>query len=333
MQAARSRRQQGGAALAITVETDAAAGSDRAVVFAADAGYLPFAAFAAVQLDRLNPGRGFDICLCSPEPAAPPPGLAGWRLRWCRVATGGLFAGLGRDPRRSEAAYLRYALPDAFADDYRRLLYLDADVFVQGGDFDRLLEVDIGRHPLAAVRDNMQWRTPSRRTPSFRRLGLPTAPVFNSGVLLVDVAAWRAADVLGRCLAFGRSHDPATVGLDQDLVNAVLRGDWAELSPVWNWQYTWASRLFETLADAHVVHFIGPRKPWSHDAGELPLRFRRAYRGFLAGHYPEVAVGADGVAPMANRGFVGKMLVKHLLSLGKLGAYLDRFPDDLTVIR
>lgn len=319
--------------MAVTLEAAAPARFDRAVVFAADGAYLRFAAFAAAQLAALSPGRTFDICLCGPELPEEIPGLAALGLRRCRVDTGGMFDGLGLDPRRSAASYLRYALPAAFAGEYRRLVYLDADVFIQGGDFGALMEVDLGDHPLAAVRDNMQWRTPRRRTPSFERLGLPWASVFNSGMMLIDVAAWGERDVLGRMLAFGASHDPARIGLDQDLVNAVVRGGWAELSPVWNWQYTWASRLFEALADAHVVHFIGPRKPWSHDAGELPLRFRRAYRGFFAEHFPEAPVGPDGVAPLANRGFVRRMLVKHLLSLGKLGAYLDRFPDGLTVLR
>lgn len=318
--------------MAVTLRAASPARSDVAVVFAADRAYAPHAAFAAAQVAAVSPGRAFDICLCGPEMPAEAPGLAPLGLRACAVETGGMFDRLGRDPRRSAVAYLRYALPEAFAGEYRRLLYLDADVFVQGGDFGALMAVDLGGHPLGAVRDNMQWRTPRRLTPSFQRLGLPWASVFNSGMMLIDVAAWRERDVLGRMLAFGAAHDPARVGLDQDLVNAVLRGGWAELSPVWNWQYTWASRLFEALADAHVVHFIGPRKPWTHDGGELPLRFRRAYRAFFAEHFPEAAVGPDGVAPMANRGFVRKMLVKHLLSLGKLGAYLDRFPDDLTVL-
>jgi hypothetical protein len=319
--------------MAVTLEAASPPGADRAVVFACDRAYLPFATFAAAQIAALHPERGFDICLCAPEMPAEAAGLGHLGLRRCRVPTGGMFDGLGRDARRSEAAYLRYALPEAFAGSYGRLLYLDADVFVQGGDFAALFGVGLGPHPLGAVRDNMQWRTPERLVPSFRRLGFGTAPVFNSGVMLIDVAAWRDQDVLGRCLAFGRSHDPVRVGLDQDLVNAVLQGGWAELSPRWNWQYTWASRLFEAMEDAHVVHFIGPRKPWKSDRGEYPLRFRRAYRAFMAEHFPDHPVGPDGRPPHENPAFLRKMLVKHLLSLGKTCRYLDRFPDDLTVIR
>lgn len=313
-------------AIVLTAATPARA--DRAVVFAADGNYLRFAAFAAAQVVALTRGA-VDVCICSPGDAVPE--VAG--VRACRVATGGIFAGLGQDARRTEAAYLRLALPAALSGDYGRILYMDADVFVQGGDFAALLGVDIGPHPVAAVRDNMQWRTPGRVVPSFRRLGLDAAKVCNSGVLLMDVAAWREQEVLERCLAFAAGHPPERIGLDQDLLNAVLHGGWAELSPVWNWQYTWASRLFEAMAGANVVHFIGPRKPWSHDGGELPLRFRRAYRAYFAEHFPDAPVGDDGLAPMANRAFWAKAIGKHLLSMGKMSAYLERFPTEFTVIR
>ena len=317
--------------MAVVLEASTPPRSDRAVVFAADGNYLRFASFAAAQIAALPGGRRFDICLCAPQEIAPMPGFA--ELRHCRVDTGGIFAALGLDRRRTEASYLRLALPAAFAGEYRRILYLDADVFVQGGDFAALMDVDIGAHPLAAVRDNMQWRTPGRLVPSYKRLGLSATPVFNSGVLLIDVAAFNGQDVLDRCLAFARSHPPERIGLDQDLLNAVLHGGWAEISPVWNWQYTWASRLFEAMADAHVVHFIGPKKPWTHAGGELPLRFRRAYRAFFAEHFPDAPIGEDGVQPMANRAFLAKSLGKHLFSLRRMAAYLARFPTDLTVIR
>lgn len=317
--------------MAIGVTCQGEQRADIAVVFAADGNYLRFATFAAAQIARLAPARRFDICLCSPHDIEPVPGLEDLGLRRCRVETGGVFAALSQDGRRTEAAYLRYALPAAFAGAYRRLLYLDADVFVQSGDFAALLDVGIGPHPLAAVRDNVQWRTPGRRPASYHRLGLSWTPVFNSGVLLFDVAAYNGQEVLERCLDFGRRHPPERIGLDQELINAVLHGGWAEISPVWNWQYTWASRLFEAMADAHVVHFIGPRKPWSHDRGELPLRFRRAYRAFFAEHFPDTPIGEDGTAPLDNRAFLRKSLVKHVLALGKTSAYLARFPTDLTV--
>ena len=175
-------------------------GAETAVVFACDLNYLPYALFAAAQIATLAPERNFDICLCSPDEALEPVrACLELALRHCQVPTGGMFSGLNLDARRTEAMYLRLALPEAFAGQYRRLLYLDSDVFVQGGDFGTLLNADIGGRAVAAVLDNIQWRTPGRRPVEFRRLGLPAAPYLNSGVLLIDVAAYQRNAILERC--------------------------------------------------------------------------------------------------------------------------------------
>ncbi len=118
------------------------------------------------------------------------------------------------------------------------------------------------------------------------------------------------------------------------MLNGAVMGAWAELSPVWNWQYTWASRLFEAMVGANVVHFIGRKKPWNHTDGEMPLRFRHAYRDFFAAHFPDAdPLDDDGIPPQRNRAFLRKSLGKHLVATGKMCDYLDRFRDDLTVIR
>lgn len=318
----------------VTLEAATPPRADRAVVFACDGQYARFAMLAAAQIARLHPRRDFDICMCFMEERPPePPGLADLGIRYCRVTTDDLFDGLRLDEGRTQVVYLRLALPAAFAGEYRRLLYLDGDVFVQGGDFSALMEIDLGTHPIAAVRDNSQWRTPGRRPSQFRRLGIGTAPYFNAGVMLIDVAAYNDTDLLARCVALGRRNRELMIRHDQNLLNATLQGDWAEISPLWNWQYTWASRLYEAMEDAHVVHFIGPRKPWAHEGGEFPLRFKRAYRAFMAEHFPDKPVGPDGLPPHRNPAFLRRMLVKHLLALGKTCRYLDRFETDLTVIR
>ncbi len=318
--------------MAVTLEASGPARHDRAVVFACDGQFARFAMLAAQQIAALNPDRDFDICLCYMDDRPPePPGLAPVGIRFCRITTGELFDGLRLDPGRTQVVYLRLALPKAFAGEYRRLLYLDGDIFVQRGDFSALLGIDLGPHAVGAVRDNSQWRTPGRRPEQFKRLGLPAAPYFNAGVMLIDVPGFNDTDILGRSVAVGRENAPIMIRHDQNLLNATLRGDWAELAPHWNWQYTWASRLFETMEDANILHFIGPRKPWKNDAGEYPLRFRRAYRAFMAEHFPEHPVGPDGIPPHGNPAFLRKMLVKHMLSVGKTCAYLDRFPGDMTV--
>ena len=317
----------------VTCSADRLPAAETAVVFACDANYAPYAQFAAAQIIRLNPRRNFDVCICTSDPElvlTDDLARAGGRL--CRVDTGGLLSSLSLDGRRTEASYLRLALPAAFAGAYRRLLYLNSDVFVQGGDFGALMDLDLGGAAVAAVRDNIQWRTRGRRPEEFRRMGLPAAPYCNSGVLLLDVQAYRDQRVLERCLDFAQEH-PGALLLDQSLLNLVLRGDWAELAPAWNWQYTRASMLFEGIEEVHIVHFIGPKKPWKHAGGRLPLKFRRAYRSFLAEHFPDgPAIGPDGPPPHRSKSYLRNALWRHLLAAGRFSAYLAQFKTDLTVL-
>jgi hypothetical protein len=312
-----------------SIEADRPAASDCAVVFCCDANFLPFALMAATQIADISAARDFDIVLATMgPPLAIPPAFAARGLRSVRIDAAGAFDGLMTDKRRNVSAYIRLALPDAFATEYRRLLYLDSDVFVQGGDFGQLLRVDLHGRPVAAVRDNQQWRSPRRMPSAFRTLGLGRNRYFNSGLILMDVKELLTERTMARAVELGQRF----AGLDQDLLNAVLHGEWAELSPAWNWQYTWASRLFETLADPNVIHFIGNKKPWTHAGGALPLRFRRAYRAFLEAHFPDRVLPGDGPSPMRDRRYVYRLLLKHLAATRSFTAYLDRFEDDLTVL-
>ncbi len=318
--------------MAVTVQSSRPATSRQAVVFCCNDAYLPFALHAATQIAALSVDRTFDICLCCSEAwLTVPDSLQDLGLRVCRIEVGDLFAGLRLDANRTADVYLRLALPMALAADYDRILYLDSDIFVQGGDFAALLAVDLGGHAVGAVRDNIQWRTPNRRPAQFKRLGLPTAPYFNAGVLLMDVARCNATDLLGRCLDLGRRERARMIRHDQNLYNAVLQGDWAELGAIWNWQYSWAARLFEAMRSPHIVHFIGTLKPWADREGQFSPRFARSFDAFLAAHFPgrpRVPVSA-GMRPDDRR--MLRMLVKHYLSSAKLARYLARFPDDLTV--
>ena len=313
--------------MTVTLRSDRPAAHADAVAFAADGAYARFALAAAARIARLHPERAFDICLCyQGTPPAVPPSLDWIGVRLCEVATPGTFDGLRLDPGRAQVVYLRLALPQAFQGDYRRLLYLDADIAVKGGDFAWLLRTELLGHPIAAVRDNSQWRAPRRRPAQFRRLGLPSAPYFNAGVMLIDVPAWNAADILARSVAFGRTHRDRLRRHDQNLLNAVLMGGWAELHPAWNWQHTRATALFEPFADAHIVHFIGPKKPWSDRPGLHPPAYRRAFAAFLAEHFPEAPPVPEAPSLLAD-GSLRAPLWRHLLATGPMAAYLGRFQD------
>ncbi len=299
-----------------------------AVVMACDAGYAPYALTLADQIARAHPDRTFDICLFSAKPLTLPPGLESLGVRLETITAPNPFEDGPNASRHGAETYLRLLIPTLVADRYDRILYLDSDIWHQGGGIDRLLASDLHGAPLAAVRDNTQWRTPNRRLPEFRALGRPARPYFNAGVLLIDVAAWLGQDILGQCRGLWSTHAADLTRHDQSMLNLVLDGKWAELSPVWNWQYTWSSRFFADLAEPRLVHFIGKRKPWKDTTNSLPPRYRRAYATFCAQHFPGAApVDPDAPAWPTD---LGRSFLKHWWSLRSMRRYLARFPDPFT---
>lgn len=300
-----------------------------AIVFCADANYMPFAAHAASQIAALHPERDFDICLADAAEIALPETLAPLGLRRIRLFPGDTFDQFDLDARRNHSTYFRLLLPDLLGHEYQSILYLDADIHVEGGDFGALLRADIGKRPLAAVRDNPQWRTPGRHAIDLKALGLGNARYFNAGVLLINTAHWRAAEVLPRALDFGARYAGRMRRNDQTLLNGVLKGDWAELSPVWNWQYSQRAQLFEAMTSANILHFIGPTKPWNALPGRLPPRFGRELARFLDVYFPERRIEVP-VGPRPDQ--MGKMLVRHFLSRRRMARYLARFPTETSVL-
>lgn len=301
-----------------------------AIVMACDAGYAPYAMVLARTIRAQHPGAGFDICLFSEAALELPDALRALDVRTGVLAAPNPFQGGPHQSRHGAAAYLRLMIPGLVAGRYDRVLYLDSDILCTGPGLDRLMAADMGGAWLAAVRDNLQWRTPGRPMPEFRALGRPSRPYLNSGVLLIDVAGWQAAGVEARARALFAEHGAALTRHDQSILNLIADGDWAEMSPVWNWQYTWVSRFFADLADPRLVHFIGSRKPWKDRAGHLPARYRAPYAA-MAAEWPGLAVAPAGVAgwPADLR----RSLVKHWLAVPRMQAYLARFDDPFRLLR
>lgn len=304
-----------------------------AVVMACNARYAPYAAHLAAQIAAAHPGRGFDICIASVGKLAFPATLDTCGIRPLPVIAENPFAGGSHQSRHGAEAFLRLLLPGRLREDYDRILYLDSDIWHEGGGIGRLLEADLGTTILAAVRDNTQWRTPARRNPEFRALGRPARPYLNSGVLLIDTRAWVAAGLEQRLQRLWRDHGHAMMRHDQSLLNVALDGQWSELSPVWNWQWTWSSRHFAELVRPRLIHFIGPRKPWADVACELPPRFRASYADFAATHWPD----RGDIAPCDRDrpGWPRKLrrgLLRHWMAAPAMRRYLDRFPDPWHVL-
>lgn len=298
-----------------------------AVAMACDAGYAPYALFLADQIARTHPCRDFDICIFSREVLTVPPELGALGVR-LELLPANPFESSPNLGRHGAAAYLKLLIAPLVAHRYRRLLYLDCDIYLNGAGLDQLFTIDMLNLPIAAVRDNQQWRSPDRHVDEFKVLRLPAAPYFNSGVMLIDVGCYQSERILDRCLEISRMHAHVLHRHDQSLLNLVLKGRWSEISPVWNWQYTKASRFYVDLIEPRLIHFIGARKPWRDSSNELPARYRKSYITFLSRHYPTSTdlqqLDADAVCWPKD---IRAAFLKHLIRIKPMKRYLDRFKD------
>mgnify|MGYP000117598083 CR=1 FL=1 len=262
---------------------------DRAVLMCVDRGFFPYALFLAHQIATAWPARDFDIVIAASEPLLGHPLIDALDLRRVAIDIADLRQGLLADPRMPVATYLRLLVPRALRDDYRRILYLDSDVFYQRGDLSRLLDLEMQGKAVAAVRDLPQIRDPSQTSQDMRELDQPHFKYFNAGVLLLDVDAFLEAAVDHRAFAAVARHGLKLGMHDQSAMNLVLRGDWLELSPVWNFLYVHKNMYFSGFFDVCFFHFCGKRKPFRSGYGGFARRFTEPYRRFLSEHWPEAA--------------------------------------------
>jgi len=160
----------------------------RAVVFCADANVVRFAQFIANQIMQAEPERDFDICVttfdenlvmlekCDPE------------IRICQVDEAP-FSALKTDKRITSTAYILLALPEIFAQEYEKIVYLDTDVFLRKGKISELFAAGSTDHAVLGSMDSIQWhKTPSdKQIGIWEALGISDQAYLNTGVLVLDV--------------------------------------------------------------------------------------------------------------------------------------------------
>lgn len=175
----------------------------------------------------------------------------------------------------TRAGYARLFIPEVLPASATRALYVDCDVMARRS-VTELIDTDFAGNVAMGVPDT---QSPFVSSPhavpwwfaSGRDVGEPN---FNSGVLLMNLEAWRTENLAGHALAYltdGR-HE---FGQDQEAINAVMGSRIGHVDPRWNQQSELADRVYESLLpfttkqleqlrdDPWIVHFSNSRKPWS----------------------------------------------------------------------
>jgi len=225
-----------------------------AVVFFSDGPRFPAAAFAATRAAALNDRADVDVIVFTNDRKIVD---SAKRARWpFKVAPLVLRPGVELPPH-----FYRLFIPGLLGDSYRRLLYLDDDIYLEDRRPFALFDIDMAGHAIAAVRDIVIAFVPDRDELA-RTLRTAGTKYFNDGVMLIDCAAFnhfqipRSLPRLISRITSGPSY------LEQTVLNMVLDGNWLELSPAFN-LFAYASGSFVGRAfPPAIIHFAGAEKPW-----------------------------------------------------------------------
>ena len=175
----------------------------------------------------------------------------------------------------SKAIYFRLQIPKLLPNKVGRVLYLDCDLLVYA-DIAELWAQDMKGKAVAAVPDfgimasHREWGNKQRN------LGFAAGDLyFNSGVLLMDVDAWRTHHYSARVAELAAKN--AYRHHDQDALNVVFHRNWTPLPLRWNvippvWQLFLKVLLRKRFripaiqARTHiaVLHYAGGYKPWEY---------------------------------------------------------------------
>ncbi|MEI8278503.1 MAG: glycosyltransferase family 8 protein [Bacteroidota bacterium] len=180
------------------------------------------------------------------------------------------------------ANYYRIQMAELLPENIDKLLYLDVDIVVLK-DLLELYRTDIDNYYVAAIEDP---DNPVRFKFGFS----PSDPYFNSGIMLINLAAWRRDNLLKKLTEFILNNAALIQYWDQDAFNVVCKGHWKALAPKYNVQtnlfyihsnaitYTYED-IQNAIADPYIIHFTGKSKPWEymdkHPVKEIYYKYLR----------------------------------------------------------
>lgn len=194
--------------------------------------------------------------------------LGNGRLSFEYIPMKGRLQGIYIDPRYTEAASFRLLLPEMLPE-YDSIVYIDCDVIVRQDIGKLFRETKLGDNYLGVV-----FEAPiEKQADRFKALGCDPNRYFNSGFLLMNLAAMRK-EMISEKLLEACKVDYLEFP-DQDALNQVCLGHVVPLSPVYNGirtfflpQYKadfvrqYSEDLWKEVQDYGTIHYTGG-KPWN----------------------------------------------------------------------
>lgn len=190
---------------------------------------------------------------------------------------------IGPDQRLLLSTFYKLYATELLPESMSRVLYLDDDIIITG-DLSQLWKIDMADKAIAAVDDVLLFTYPDVRQGC---LAYPDeAGYFNGGVVLINLEYWRAHNIGPLCMNFIEQHHDILQFCEQDVMNSLLWNKRVNLSPTFNFQYSFLmntvfnvlphelqEEIRETVRSTPIIiHFVGPMKPWQLHSSYMPYR-------------------------------------------------------------
>lgn len=184
----------------------------------------------------------------------------------------------------SRAMYYRLLAAQLLPKDLDRILYLDPDILVIN-PVQPLYETDLGSFLMAAATHSGLFSGISDQVNRMRLDNYEAEAYFNSGVLVMNLAAMRHAVRAEDIYAYAREHADLLILPDQDILNGLYGARILEVDDsLWNYDARKYERYWMTsqgerdmdwvMEHTSILHFCGKNKPWS-----------QGYMGYFAALY------------------------------------------------
>ena len=248
--------------------------ADNCVLLVCNYNYLKFAHFACFNLFKVN-DCDFQIVIATDK--LPPKAEQLDNVSYYEIQLLDFIESLPQNKRLQQYTYWRLPAIEQLASFYKKILYLDIDIFIDIPILKPLFNVDFCGAVIAAVLDVHQKYRSDRMLPEFKKLNMPLARSFNAGVLLVDCEQWLQQKIFDKILVIAKENKDALLRHDQSLLNIALYENWLEISPVWNWQQSIKSEIWIENNAPHLIHICGDEKFWDLNAHNVPRKMRAQY--------------------------------------------------------
>jgi lipopolysaccharide biosynthesis glycosyltransferase len=150
-----------------------------------------------------------------------------------------------------------------------KVIYLDADLVVQGDIADLYQLASLEEHVLAAVPDGTfeSWEEYSPKESRHLRHIDSDQPTFNAGVYVTDLSRWQERRVLEKLENWVRIHRQALEAFyfgTQSIMNLAFYREFQQLPAGWNVQpMGWYEDIpAEKIRNGKLLHWSGKKKPW-----------------------------------------------------------------------